>query len=276
MAKCLRVLIWPAKDPWSKTLPNSILHEINVLASVATSSLAIWRGTNVVLQAQQPPMPIKLYDIESSPPCRAVREALTALGLDVEIYPCPKGGKRFRREAERLAGKQQFPLLIDTNTGTLLNEPAAIIEYLYQTYAGGIAAPKSRVPAAISAKLNLASSLVRVLHGTRYQRAKPPEQLLELWSFESSPFSRLVRERLTELELPYLLHNIGKEQLADMGPAAMRLRPGPYRPKAGGRREKVLAQFGRVQAPYLEDPNTGAKLYESAKIIDYLDSEYAL
>jgi len=117
---------------------------------------------------------------------------------------------------------------------------------------------------------------VRLLHGARYRRAKAPAQLLALWSFESSPYSRLVRERLTELELPYLLHNIGKEELADMGPAVLRLRPGPYRPKAGGRREKGLAQLGRVQAPYLEDPNTGAKLYESARIIDYLEAEYAL
>lgn len=257
-------------------MPNRILHEINVLASVATSSLSRWHGTNVVSQAQQPPMPIKLYDIESSPDCRAVRIALTALGLDVEIYPCPKGGKRYRPEAERLSGKQVFPVLVDTNTSTILDDPAAIIAYLYENYGGGSAVPKIILPQAITGKLDLVSSLVRVLHGTRYRKAKAPAQLLALWSFESSPYSRLVRERLTELELPYLLHNIGKEQLADMGPAVMRLRPGPYRPKAGGRREKVLAQLGRVQAPYLEDPNTGVKLYESSKIIDYLESEYAL
>lgn len=84
-----------------------------------------------------------------------------------------------------------------------------------------------------------------------------------------------MRERLTELELPYTLHNLGKEQFADMGPAAMRVRPGPYHPKPGGKREQLLARLGRVQVPYLEDPNTGTSLFESAAIIDYLEQTYA-
>jgi glutathione S-transferase len=54
-----------------------------------------------------------------------------------------------------------------------------------------------------------------------------------------------------------------------------RVQPGPYKPRPGGRREKVLAELGRVQVPYLEDPNTGVKLYESAEIIDYLERQYA-
>jgi glutathione S-transferase len=38
----------------------------------------------------------------------------------------------------------------------------------------------------------------------------------------------------------------------------------------------LLAQWGRVQLPYLEDANTGTKMFESAKIIDYLEAKYAL
>ena len=60
-----------------------------------------------------------------------------------------------------------------------------------------------------------------------------------------------------------------------MGPAVMRLKPGPYKPRPGGRREKVLAQLGRVQAPYLEDPNTGVKMFESLAIFKYLEKQYA-
>jgi len=119
-------------------------------------------------------------------------------------------------------------------------------------------------------------SALRGWRGIRVRAAKVPEQRLELWSFESSPYSRLVRERLTELELPYLLHNLGKEQFADMGPATMRVKRGPYTPKPGGKREQVLAKLGRVQVPYLEDPNTGTSLFESAAIIDYLEAQYAL
>lgn len=30
------------------------------------------------------------------------------------------------------------------------------------------------------------------------------------------------------------------------------------------------------QAPYLEDPNTGVKMFESAEIVEYLKATYAL
>jgi glutathione S-transferase len=56
-----------------------------------------------------------------------------------------------------------------------------------------------------------------------------PEKRLELWIFEASPYCRLVRERLCELEL---------------------------------------------QVPWLFDPNTGAELFESEAIVDYLDKTY--
>ena len=80
----------------------------------------------------------------------------------------------------------------------------------------------------------------------------------------------------TRHALAYALHNVGKEQWADMGPATMRFGgKGPYKPKPGGRREQLLAQWGRVQLPYLEDANTGEKMFESAKIIAYLEHHYA-
>lgn len=255
-------------------MPNPVLHQFNVAGSVLTSTLSAWRGTSVVKAANQPAQYLKLYDMEGCSDCRSVREALTALGLDAQIYPCPSGGKRFRPEALRLAGKSQLPVLVDPNTHTTLHEAPAIIDYLFRTYAG-FQTPRTYQIGQWRPLLGQLASAIRGVRGIQARPATHPRKLLELWSFESSPYSRLVRERLTELELPYVLHNIGKEQFADMGPAAMRVKPGPYKPRPGGRREKVLAQLGRIQVPYLEDPNTGTKMYESAAIIDYLEGQYA-
>lgn len=255
-------------------MPTSVLHHISVIRSVATSTLTAWRGTRLVHAAIQPPLLLKLYDMEGCPQCRNVREALTALGLDAEIYPCPQGGKRFRPEAKRLGGKLQFPLLLDPNTDTTLYDASDIVDYLFTTY-GEQPTPRAYRAGALRPLLGQWGSALRGQRGLQKRAAKKPAKLLELWSFESSPYSRLVRERLTELEIPYVLHNIGKEQFADMGPAARRVKPGPYRPLPGGRREKLLAQLGRIQVPYLQDPNTGIKMYESGDIIAYLEQQYA-
>jgi glutathione S-transferase len=120
-----------------------------------------------------------------------------------------------------------------------------------------------------------AATASRTLRGLWVRPSRPADEPLELYSFESSPFSRLVRERLCELELPYLLHNLGKEQLADVGMPGLRVTLRPYAPRPGGKREALLARGGKIQVPYLVDPNTGAALYESRDILAYLDQTYA-
>ena len=258
-------------------MPNFVMHQINVLGSVLSSTLGLWRGTSVMATSVQAPAPeqlLKLYDMEGCPYCRAVREALTALHLDAEIYPCPKGGTRFRPEVIKLGGKAQFPYLVDPNADTRMYESEAIITYLFRTYGG------REVPAYYRGVLlkqigNSLGTAVRGLRGIQGRPARRPEQLLHLWSFESSPYSRLVRERLTELELPYVLHNVGKERWQEMGPAARRIQGGPFEPVPGGKRETHFRRTGHMQVPYLEDPNTGTQLLESTRILDYLDNTYA-
>lgn len=258
-------------------MPNPVLHQVNVLSSVLTSTLTGWRGCMVLKSAvpgAQPALPLRLYDMEACPFCRAVREALTALHLDAEIYPCPKGGTRFRPEAERLGGKQQFPLLVDDNTGVILYESQDIINYLFATY-GQRPTPRKYQSTRLRPVLSGIGSVVRGVRGLRVRASRPPEKKLELWSFEGSPYTRLVRERLCELELPYVVHNMGKEHWTEAGPAVRRLKAGPLQPVPGGKRERHLARVGEVQLPYLEDPNTGASLFESSDIIDYIESHYA-
>ena len=110
--------------------------------------------------------------------------------------------------------------------------------------------------------------------GMRARPSKAPAKPLELYSFESSPYSRPVRERLCELELPYLLHNTGKARWSDMGPPAMRDRLFKGPKDSSRNRSALLERTGHVQVPYLIDPNTGVEMYESAVILDYLDRTY--
>ncbi|MFE8070054.1 glutathione S-transferase N-terminal domain-containing protein [Marinobacteraceae bacterium S3BR75-40.1] len=254
-------------------MSQPVIHSLRVLGSVVNSSLNAWRGCMVVKPAAQPDKPLILYDMEGCPFCRRVREALSALHLDVDIRPCPKGGKRFRPEAERIGGKQQFPLLVDENTGTHLYESADIVEYLFQTYLKR-PTPKYYRMRPYHPPLGSLATAASGLRGIRARAAKAPEQPLHLWSFEGSPYSRLVRENLCELEIPYHLHNLGKEEVGEIGPAKRRLRPGTYKPRKPGKRADFFAEHERVQVPYLEDPNTGEKLFESAAIVEYLEKTY--
>ncbi len=256
-------------------MPNPVLHQGAVVGSLLASSLAAWRGTAVVRAAAQPKEPIVLYDRAACPYCRAVREAITALHLDVEIRPCPKGGTRFLPEVVRLGGKSMVPLLVDRNTGAQLYESADIVTYLFRTY-GGMEVPTAYRPSAVKPAISGLGTVVRFGRGARARPSRAPELPLHLTGFESSPYSRLVRERMTELELPYTLHSLGKEHWKEAGPAVRRITPNPYVPREGGKRHAFWAAHGRVQVPYLEDPNTGAALFESGAIIDYLETTYAL
>ncbi|MGH8629553.1 MAG: glutathione S-transferase N-terminal domain-containing protein, partial [Burkholderiales bacterium] len=83
---------------------------------------------------------------------------------------------------------------------------------------------------------------------------RQPQQPIALYEFEACPYGRLVREALTALDLDALIH------------------PCPE----GGQRFRPAAQAkgGKLQFPFLVDPNTGRSLYESADIIAYLSETY--
>jgi glutathione S-transferase len=248
---------------------------LTVASSLAASSLRLWRGTAAFRPGgAQPEQPLQLYEFEACPFCRLVREALTEMDLDAMILPCPQGGSRFRPEVQKRGGKKQFPYLVDPNAGREMYESADIIDYLSRSYGGGGTRRAGPLRGAAVLGGGLASSL-RGFRGRRARSSRPPEHPLELYSFESSPYSRLVREVLCELELPYLLRNTGKAQWKDMGPPELRARLFPGAPVQGRNRQRLLELTGKVQLPYLVDPNTGTALYESADIIRYLEQQYA-
>ena len=87
---------------------------------------------------------------------------------------------------------------------------------------------------------------------TAERRPKPP-RLLELYEFEACPYCRKVRVVLCELDLDYLVHPVAH---------------------GSPRRAQLLELGGKMQVPYLVDPNTGARLYESEDIMAYLNATY--
>lgn len=252
----------------------NLTHRLAVGSSILASQARMWAGTAAFRPARrQPEQALVLYDMENCPYCRLVREALTELDLDAQIRPCPKGGRRFRPEVKARGGKHQFPYLVDPNTGTELYESADIIDHLARTYDGRVPSQRGLRRTAVVAASNLASA-VRPTRGLRARGSKAPGQPLELYSFESSPYSRLVRELLCEMEIPYLLRNTGKGAWSDMGPASVRDRLLKARKDTGRNRKRLAELTGQVQVPYLVDPNTGRAMYESADILRYLVETY--
>ncbi len=143
-----------------------------------------------------------LYEYEGCPMCRRVREAVTDLGLTVEVRPCPVGGTRFRPEAEELAGKVQFPFLVDPNHDVAMLESTDIVEHLYRSYGDG-KVPTWLLGGSFVMTSQLASML-RLGRGAFARPSRPADGLVELRGNESDPAARRVREVLCELQVPWV------------------------------------------------------------------------
>ncbi len=230
-----------------------MIRALDVATSMAATLSRLTSGVGVGPLGPRPERPLELYEFEACPFCRKVREALTILDLDAMIHPCPKGGKRFREEVLRRGGKTLFPYLVDPNSGKAMYESDDIVAYLFAGYGAGSVPALLRPGLLTNAGCMLASGFRPGL-GTRQRPSRAPEQPLELYSFEASPFCRIVRETLCSLELPYLLHNVGR---------------------GSPRREDFVKRSTRMMVPYLVDPNTQTAMFESADIVRYLESSYA-
>mmetsp|Transcript_9060 Transcript_9060/g.15567 ORF Transcript_9060/g.15567 Transcript_9060/m.15567 type:complete len:350 (-) Transcript_9060:80-1129(-) len=203
---------------------------------------------------KRPAQPIVLYEFEACPFCKKVREACAILDLDVMFKPCPKDSPTFRPEAIADGGKKMFPYLKDPNTGMAMYESDDIIQYLFNEYGDGEVPLTLRLGpvTAITAGLGL---LGRMGKGSKYRDAKVPEMPLQVWSYEASPFCKVVRETLVELELPHLMISCAR---------------------GSPKRQQLFEEKGLFQVPYLIDPNTGVEMFESAEIVEYLEKTYSL
>jgi glutathione S-transferase len=230
-----------------------MIRPLDVATSLAATLARLGSGVSVGTLGPRPERLLELYEFESCPYCRKVREALSILDLDARVHPCPKGGTRFRPEVERRGGKQQFPYLVDPNTGKEMYESDDIVRYLFEQY-GGQGVPMLLALGPLTDATAALASAWRLGLGTRARPSRAPAEALELYSFEASPFCRIARESLSSLELPYVLHNVAK---------------------GSPRRPAFVERAGRMQVPWLFDPNTQVSLFESADIVTYLEETYA-
>jgi anaphase-promoting complex subunit 7 len=208
-----------------------------------------------------PKEPIILYEFEACPFCRRVREALSQLDLTVEVRPCPKDAVKHRTEVEAMGGKLTFPFLVDPNTEAGeggLYESEDICRYLYATYGNGAEFPEGIISTTVltgwmPTLLRAGRGMTRYANATTHAGAADLKPLT-LFNYEGNQFTRLAREALCELELPYTLFNCGK----------------------GSPKRATLTDVAGEGAsvPYLVDPNTGQNVGESEEIVAYLFKTY--
>lgn len=84
--------------------------------------------------------------------------------------------------------------------------------------------------------------------------------MLELYQAEGCGYSEMVREKLTDLGLSYIIHN-------------------PRTARGETRNEQTHEQLmtvgGDDQIPFLVDQQRGVTMYESDDIIEYLEEYYS-
>lgn len=160
-----------------------------------------------------------------------------------------------------------MPYLVDPNApapggadGPLeLYESDDIIDHLFDAYGPGRGAVPWQLRGPFAFWTCALAALARGLKGNALDAAARPDtmqmQPLELWGYEASPFVRPVRERLVELALPHTV---------------------VYCARGSANRDLLVQRTGRFQVPFLADPNTGAELFESDAIVEYLTRVYTV
>lgn len=227
---------------------------------------------------------VKLYDVENNVQCRRVREVISELDLNVEtVIPSGVGSSVWDTELKVLIGQNNdssrsnsllLPRLVvmesvsdEEQEDRVLQGAEDIIAYLEETFTTKPTSSSTTTEEStndIPDWTSYISTLLRIGRGTSVSPAaimpstaasssnyKP----LILYNYEHNQFCRLVREVLTELDLPYEVRSAGK----------------------GSPRRSELAKItgGSTQCPYLIDPNTDTQMADSKDIVAYLYKNYA-
>jgi len=157
--------------------------------------------------------------------------------------------------ALKTKGKRTVPYMEDGSIKMF--ESDDIINYLFDTYGPG----RSEVPWLLKGDFaRITATYAASARGYAGSRLLPKARKdfttlkpIVLWGYEGSPFVRPVREALGSLGLAHVMINCGR---------------------GSQNRDKLFAKTGRFQVPYIEDPNTGINMFESAEIVKYLMAVY--
>lgn len=163
--------------------------------------------------------------------------------------------KRMRFFGKMLAMKKVLTHFPPPLFSQEMYESGDIIQYLVDNYGTG------ETPAGLGAgyanvvKIGLALA-PRIGKGSKVVPggSNIPQKPLIYWGYEASPFCRLVKERLNELELPHVQKSCAR---------------------GSSKRRELQARSGKFLVPFIEDPNTGVSMFESAEIMEYLTKTYA-
>lgn len=244
---------------WVKETGETLANERQIVGrgarmarAAAVSAVRGAQGRFVLRRAPTLETRLVLFEKETCPYSRLVREALCHLDLDAVIFPCPAGASEHRERLRNLRGDESVPFLVDSNRQRHVSDAFEIVQYLYWAY--GDSSPWRYIS---QGRLTLALSKL----ASRLQPndepvgmvVEPPEELLELWSFESSVAARPVRELLFLMGMPYILHNV------------------PY----GSRKRTALQELvGHTHVPVLRDPNTNTLVSGTEDVLEYLKRTY--
>jgi hypothetical protein len=119
------------KPELSLKAPDSGEYSLHLGPVYLSDTSAVTRG-----QCPRPAGKLVLYEFDSSPYCRKVRDACAHLDLDVDHRPCPGAlpGGKFSDELFARTGRRTVPYLIDEGLGVEMFESDDIVNHLYAKY----------------------------------------------------------------------------------------------------------------------------------------------
>jgi len=235
-----------------KTSLKPVTKPANFKAPEPKKAIVSVGGLNVIPGTKKNAKPIVIYEYEASGECQRVRQACSLLDLIVEYRPCPGGVSGYSDTMSTVTGgKRAVPFMIDNNPSMYkpsLYGAKDIVTHLFTTYApAGTVIPKNLLASGGGSKGKGINSKAR----SDNNKMKP----ITLYGWEGAQYVKPVRETLDNLGLAHTMINCAN---------------------GSSNRSKLTSKTGTFQVPYIQDPNTGVEMFESADIVKYLIQTYTL